>query len=168
MRCCNVIITYNIWQIQHNNPLKSIGCGSTVRILFPLLLIPHRTMLVTLLKPIPGFSSTISQTCQPNCNGNSEKDDRNSLEKCQKIQMHHSQFQCRTPARSALQLLNHSRRWKLLWLLLARVIATWADRSFVRNTATMAISISSPHQDDNIHLLFCLTARQCIIISLLL
>lgn len=56
--------------------------------------------------------------------------------------MDHSQFQSRTPARSTIQLPDHGRHWKLIWLLLARADATWADRSSVRNTATKAVSIS--------------------------
>lgn len=36
------------------------------------------------MNPISGFSSTTSQTCQPNYNGNSEKYDGDSVENCQK------------------------------------------------------------------------------------
>lgn len=65
-------------------------------------------------------------------------------------QMLQSQCQSRIPARSAIQLPDHSRHWKLLRLPLAGVIASQADRSSVTNRATKAIGISSQHQEDNI------------------
>lgn len=56
----------------------------------------------------------------------------------------------RTPARSAIQLLNRSRPWKSLRRPpLARVIATWADRNSVRNATAEAMGISSRHRGDN-------------------
>lgn len=90
--------------------------------------------------------------------------ERNAVGKCQKrVQLNKCttlSFSAAMPARSAIQLPNCSRHWKLLWLPLARVIATGADRSSVRSTATKAISISSPCHVDNTHLLFCLMAGQ--------
>lgn len=74
--------------------------------------------------------------------------------------MHHSQCQSRIPTRSAIQLPDHSRHWKLLRLHLAGVLASQADRSSVTNRVTQAIRISSRHQEDNTHLLFCLMVRR--------
>lgn len=68
--------------------------------------------------------------------------------------MCHSLFESRSPARSAIQLpaprpqqtLEITPHWGV----------TCADRSFVRNTPTKAMSISSLNQDDCTHLVFCL------------
>lgn len=39
----------------------------------------YKILLISLMNPISGFSSNISQSCQPNCNGNSEKDAGDSV-----------------------------------------------------------------------------------------
>lgn len=124
------------------------------------------------MKPIWGFSSTTSQSCQPNCAGNSEMHDGDWWRKKKGCSSTNATFSvseqnawqvsytapphsCRTIA----DIGNYSGFCSLGWSPLELTGALSG------NTATKAISISSLHQDDNTHLLFCLMESQSVTFS---